>query len=267
LSAWQVQQSPDKLRLKALWQVTGAPNAGWEDPTLCLSQHLNDVEGRPLAVHDSVTERASHLTPGDLLVTWTELAPPAGEARQQAWLDLGVFGCWKRNYARLEDGGGSLHLGPFVVGAPAGASGVRPTHAAEAQLGDLARLIGYDLAVGANGEAEVILYWQNVNRFPRDYTVFVQVLGDQGLVAQHDGPPAGGRLPTSIWEQGEVVADKHAIRLPANLPPGEYRLIAGMYSLADMVRLPVSGVAARGDHLELGRLVQGEAGTAPRLAQ
>jgi hypothetical protein len=179
-----------------------------------------------------------------------------------------VFGCWKRNYARLEGADGSLRLGPFVIGAPADIASLRPTRPVEAQLGGFARLVGYDFAAAEGGKTEVTLYWQGTSRFPRDYTVFVQVLGEQGLVAQHDGPPAGGRLPTSVWETGEVVADRHVIQLPAVLPPGEYRLIAGMYSLADMARLPASGgTAPGGDHVQLGRLVSDQAGGAPRLAE
>ena len=68
-----------------------------------------------------------------------------------------------------------------------------------------------------------------------DYTVFVQALAADGRVAaQSDSQPVAGTYPTGIWSPGEVVADTHRL----TLPPGEYRLVAGMYDLATMKRLP-----------------------------
>ena len=57
------------------------------------------------------------------------------------------------------------------------------------------------------------------------------------MVAQSDGPPAGGLLPTYAWDPGEIVADPHNLWLPDRLAPGDYTLIAGLYTQPGVVRL------------------------------
>ncbi len=63
--------------------------------------------------------------------------------------------------------------------------------------------------------------------------------GTGNLVAQHDSWPRNGRYPTSVWDQGEVVDDRHSLVLPANLPDGDYQVIMGLYSVESGERLPV----------------------------
>ncbi|MDP3046857.1 MAG: glycosyltransferase family 39 protein, partial [Chloroflexota bacterium] len=82
------------------------------------------------------------------------------------------------------------------------------------------------------------LYWQAHERVPKDYVVFVHLADSAGRTwTQDDSPPAGGELPTSSWDTGEVVPDDHVLTIPADIPPGRYRLLAGMYSLETMARL------------------------------
>jgi len=61
------------------------------------------------------------------------------------------------------------------------------------------------------------------------------------IVAQYDGPPAGGALPTRAWSPGATVADVISIPLLPSLWPGTYRLIAGLYDAATGARLTVAG--------------------------
>jgi len=71
-----------------------------------------------------------------------------------------------------------------------------------------------------------------------DFTVFTQLLSADGsYIAGHDSPPADGNNPTGSWKINSLVSDVHRIKLPADLPPGEYRLVAGMYD-ASGARLP-----------------------------
>ena len=70
------------------------------------------------------------------------------------------------------------------------------------------------------------------------------------VVAQGDAPPQAGRYPTHWWEPGEVIADQHAIPLPADLPLGDYRVRTGLYWPDTGERLPLAG--AVGDAVELG---------------
>jgi hypothetical protein len=81
----------------------------------------------------------------------------------------------------------------------------------------------------------VTLHWQARQPIPADYQVFVHLLDAEGnLVAQADGQPALWARPTSSWRPEEPIEDRHALWLPADLPPGDYTLLAGLY-------LPASG--------------------------
>ena len=80
----------------------------------------------------------------------------------------------------------------------------------------------------------VTLDWSADHPLTQDYTVFVQLLnGDGKLVAQSDGFPANGNLPTLSWLPGEVVRDEHRLALKPDLLVGTYHVIAGLYLLFD----------------------------------
>lgn len=90
------------------------------------------------------------------------------------------------------------------------------------------------------GMLDLTLRWQALSDIPEDYTVFVQLLDEQGaLVAQIDAWPLQGTYPTSQWQSGETINDPYQLTLPPDLPAGNYQLIVGWYLLADLRRLPV----------------------------
>ena len=108
-----------------------------------------------------------------------------------------------------------------------------------ASLGAQIRLLGADTEVDKEG-LRVTLFWKAQTEVDRDYTVFVHLLGPDGtLVSQHDAMPDDGGLPTSVWLEGEFVSDEHVLELPAEIPPGDYRLEVGLYAADTMARLPV----------------------------
>ncbi|MHB8628334.1 MAG: ArnT family glycosyltransferase [Aggregatilineales bacterium] len=59
--------------------------------------------------------------------------------------------------------------------------------------------------------------------------------------------------PASLWQPGDTVPDTHSFDVPANLPPGAYRLVAGLYVFADR-RIPAIGVDGTpiGDSVTIG---------------
>ncbi len=123
-------------------------------------------------------------------------------------------------------------------------------------LGEGVRLLGHQF-IGEQARAgdtvKLKLWWQ-VDRPPAgQLTTFVHLLGPDGaLAAQGDGPALGGRLPTSFWQAGDLLADEYEIKLPIDLTPGQYTAIVGMYSKEDGKRLgtiDANGVA--GDALTL----------------
>ena len=133
-------------------------------------------------------------------------------------------------------------LGPLWVGDPL-PNPYRIAAPVSAVYGGALELLGYDLASGdamAGTPLSLSLYWQALVRVPHDYTVFVHLCDDAGTpLAQSDGQPIDGALPTSLWLPKIVVRDERTIDLPAALPPGAYHLRVGLYRLETMERLEV----------------------------
>lgn len=136
----------------------------------------------------------------------------------------------------------SVLLGPFYVITDDIQPG-QPDIPSGATLGENIRLLGHSRDLTAD-ELIVRLHWQRKS-FSREstlpnanYTVFVQLLDAQNnLVTSWDSPPFAGQYPTSQWQPGEILMDAFRLPLPDDLPPGEYHLVTGMYTL-DAGRLP-----------------------------
>jgi mannosyltransferase len=118
--------------------------------------------------------------------------------------------------------------------------------AADAHFGESIVLDSYALSADSLHPGDVLQVrfdWQTSAPLTTRYKVFLQLLNADGtLVAQRDSEPGGGLALTTGWTPGQQVQDRHALLLPADLPPGAYTLIAGLYDLNDSsARLPVKG--------------------------
>lgn len=112
-------------------------------------------------------------------------------------------------------------------------TGERPDmpHPAEIIFGEWLKLVGYGLTRQADA-AQVTLLWQALAPVDRDYTVSVRLVAADGRrLAQHDGWPAAGLLPTSQWRPGEYVRDVHQLALPVGDEPRWVQLV--VYDAAD----------------------------------
>lgn len=89
-------------------------------------------------------------------------------------------------------------------------------------------LLGYDLSredVNPGDRVGVALYWRALRDIAQDYLVQLQLRDASGRSwAQERSRPAYGTYPTNLWEEGEVVRDWHDLRVPAEIPSGEYAL-------------------------------------------
>lgn len=125
-------------------------------------------------------------------------------------------------------------------------------HTVAANLSDQILLLGYDLRdeSSASGEAvfttqpgatiPLTIYWQALTPMDRDFTVFVHLLDQERRIwGQSDGQPEQGFYPTSFWDVGEIVLDRHDIMVDVSVPSGQYGLVAGIYLLSTGERLPV----------------------------
>ena len=102
-------------------------------------------------------------------------------------------------------------------------------------------LAGYTVTSSSLERLSLDLFWQTTTSLDADYTVFLQLLNDRNeLVTGWDSPPLSGNLPTSIWSPNQMVIDTMSLSMPADLPPGTYRLVTGMYQLDTGKRLPAS---------------------------
>lgn len=115
-------------------------------------------------------------------------------------------------------------------------------------------LVGYDLSsdtVQPGDPLEVALFWQVEQELTVDYSSYVHLVTAEGAgLTQSDHRPGGDFYPSSAWQAGETVRDRHQLTMPADTPDGEYRLRAGMYYQ------PEPGVIqALGDGIDLGTLV------------
>jgi hypothetical protein len=79
---------------------------------------------------------------------------------------------------------------------------------------------------------------------------------DGQRVAQQDGEPWWEvKVPTSTWQVGEELEDRHVLKLPAGMAAGEYRLQVGVYYWQTQARLLVlHGDAPPADYFELGNV-------------
>ncbi len=110
-------------------------------------------------------------------------------------------------------------------------------------------LLGYTLEETAVHEFSLQLVWQAQETPSENYTVFVHVLGLDGVccVWQQDAMPRQNQYATSRWLPDEVVLDRYTIRLPDEAAPGTYPLEIGLYVAETGLRLPVTGPGAQGD--------------------
>ena len=106
----------------------------------------------------------------------------------------------------------------------------------DVRFGDFGRLARYQVAsarVVSGGTLAITLYWEGLEgTSPKNYTVFTHLLSEEGrLIAQHDGPPAGGAAPTSGWQAGQVVQDRHELtfRPGAGDYAGPATIMVGLY--------------------------------------
>lgn len=157
----------------------------------------------------------------------------------------------------------SVAIGPVKVGGPppgATRPGPAPQVLLDQPFGQQITLLGYDRAVQAAGRAgedgetspalKLTLYWRAEAGLSADYTTFLHLRDAANqTIAQKDGPPAGGRYPSSLWDRGEVIVDEITLPL-ADIPPGQYTPVVGLYELATGARLPVPGSPA-GNELPL----------------
>lgn len=226
----------DVLALRLLWRVSQPPGRD-----LAFFAHLLDHRGIMVAQGDSVGFLAAEWRAGDLVVGRYDIATPPsafGGAAGCYRVDVGVYDRASGEVLPARSGKGDLGRVKVASATPVAVPASATT--LDVAFGGGIRLRGYEWRAAPASGSDLVLYWQAPEAAapPRDYTVFVHLLDASGrLLAQDDAFPAGGAQPTSCWEPGEIVADRHRLTAVA----GGDRLEVGLYLLATGERLPVAG--------------------------
>ena len=190
------------------------------------SSYANDARYDLAVIHQSSAPETALNDLGQLQAH----DPPAG-IRDDAWYlagqtyeHLGARNCLQAIdlYSQVVAGGTST--------APAAIFRLGQTQCT-ANFAPLAQFGPLDLSGLQVDSTLVSLLWQVTTPIREDYTVFVHALDAQGrVVAQSDGQPDGGLLPTSRQRVGVLVPDHHALTLPSTavqLEVGAYYLATG----------------------------------------
>ena len=93
-----------------------------------------------------------------------------------------------------------------------------------------------DLVWGIELQQDDVTAIPHPSSFP---TVFVHVVGTDGIIAQDDAPPAQGLWSPDWWQPGLLLRDKHEIVVPETALSDGYQLHIGWYDAATQTRFPV----------------------------
>ena len=249
---WEAQQPVPADYTVRLWLIDG------------LGQFGGDVQGAPVGAQYPTSQwRTGEILRGQYDLT-VDAATPAGTYSLMVSLLDGMGERLADADARFSDNGPlrplDVELGTIAVSGrqrlfelPAAIQ-----HPVQAELGGLARLLGYDLPqkeLMPGDGLPLTLYWQSMRRSDTSYTVFTHLLDERGrLWGQQDNVPLQGTYPTAGWLPGEVVVDPYQIPLRDDAPSGSYRIEMGLYDAAMGIRLPVVDPTSQtllGDHFLL----------------
>ena len=239
----------DKVRVTVAMRALRA-----ERDNYSLVTKLYGRDGVQLARFDTFTGKGLWPSmlwrPGDLFLDEVELTVPmSATAPGILRVQFELYNAGSGDIQQSADAAGRPGA-PLYHGATLLPTQVSPVDLSDstAQFGDLAILRSYELSpVNAGQPLTLTLDWNALTRASRDFTVFAQLLAEDGqVVAQHDKQPLDGQFPTTRWEAGARFTDRHVFRLPPDLPPGTYAIALGFYDVGTGERLPVTAGGALG---------------------
>ena len=217
---WVEQHAPDGTRI---WL---------EDQTLILPARLRVQGGPPASSHSPEWYRSNGFR---FVVTNASIAKSDPAA-------LAAFG---EPATRFESAGQRYGHSFLIFDLGPSDAANQPRSPSGASLGGGALILdGYQhpQQVARGKTLTLALFWQVNRALPANYTVFVHLLDAQGnKLAQRDMPPLDGSRPSTSWQPGELIRDDQDLPIPADIPPGRYRLVVGMYDAQTLLSINDSG--------------------------
>lgn len=112
-----------------------------------------------------------------------------------------------------------------------------------ARFGGQVSLIGYEIEqrqVKAGESLALNLYWRADTEVMVPLQAFVHVAEDSGRPVAQKDDVAGGGYDITRWRKGEVVRDRRLVPIGAEVAPGTYQILVGLYHLKSMERVPLT---------------------------
>jgi hypothetical protein len=118
-----------------------------------------------------------------------------------------------------------------------------PTTAADYRFSNGIRLYGYDLPTSAAPDQAITLrfWWKTDREINQALTQFIHLYPEDGGPDFYtfDQEPFGGSFPFIDWPDNLDTDDTRRIVLPADIPPGVYRVHTGIYDQNTVTRVTV----------------------------
>ncbi len=239
VSAQPLEAAWGVIRVDLLWQRVAHFQEGYR-----VSLRLTDKSGYLWTGHDS--EPLAGLRPfsqfplGTTLRDSQGLLVPAGTPPGTYQLRLSLYSDPESPPLEVRSLGEPLGveaiLGEVKVVLPARQPPIEALplqHRRRADFEGGVRLLGYSLSQGpylSGQEIEVTLFWQALTEM-EEYKLSLRLEDESGKSwTQEEEAPV---YPTSQWPTGNLLRDPHRLLLPANLPPGHYRLLLGLQRSED----------------------------------
>ena len=151
-------------------------------------------------------------------------------------------GGWRILARRGSTVGGAPGQVPFLLYVSFEAEPARDLKAL-ARFGSDVELVSQEARFTAPGKLILRTEWRATESIREDWTIFVHLVREGQVVAQNDGIPGDGLLPTSQWRTGDVIVDERGLAGPVVAGRDEVRI--GLYRPDTGARLAVYDAAGR----------------------
>ena len=185
--------------------------------------------------------------------TYVLRLPSTTFAPAQAHLTVGLYNRVTGTRLTASTGGDSVSFGRVQIQPRPG----QFPNPQALRFDDGIALVGYthQRQIASGDDMTLTLYWQARDIPSKNYKVFIHLVGNNGIrAAQHDSEPQAGVAPTASWTSGQTIIDRHPLQIAPDTPPGEYRLVVGLYEGDTGRRLHLlydDGVSVQSDSITL----------------
>jgi 4-amino-4-deoxy-L-arabinose transferase-like glycosyltransferase len=222
----------DYAMVHLVWRLASPVSRDWS-----LFVHLVTPDGVIIGQRD--------IYPGNGLLAMTDLSegevwqadiavdiPPTAYAPMALAVEVGWYHLPTGDRMTMTDGSEFYRVGTVELLPRQSRLGV--PNPISMNFSHLIELVGYelsDLSPAAGDSVEVTLYWRGLDEIEQDYVVFAHVVDPltTTLYAGSDAQPANWTAPTSTWQPGLIIEDRHTLAIDPATPPGIYELEIGLY--------------------------------------